>query len=151
MKTIDRWMFRLRGRSVPVMKVSDIEQDGRVNTLQDLGSLKDRPNSLVNSWDSKAWEKAKDSLPITFLDEKGIPQKRWIVSSKGETVNLYTRPPGENPNLEDIIGKAATIDDIAEAMDLGKSIRNLLLGVIIGAPLGWFVFQVISTAMKAHG
>ena len=149
MKLIDQWLFKLRGKSVPVLRVQDIDNDGRVHTLQDVGKVKDRPNSLINTWDSKGWEKSEDAFPITFLNDKGDPEMRWVVSVRGKTVNLYTRPCNL-PNDEEVIGKAATVDDISDAMDLGKSMRNILIGVVVGAPFWWFIFQVIVAAMKAH-
>ena len=148
-KFVDQWLFRLRGKSVPVIEVSDIESDGRIHTLQAVGKVKDRPNSLINTWDAKGWEKDPTAAPITFLNEKGDPEMRWVVSERGKTVNLYTRRC-DLPNDEELIGRGATVDDIADSMDLGKSVRNIMIGVIVGAPFWWFIFQVIASATKAH-
>jgi hypothetical protein len=62
----------------------------------------------------------------------------WIVSENGETVNLYTKPC-DFPKREEVIGHAATMDDIADSMDLGKSMRNMLIGLVIGVFIGWLV------------
>lgn len=145
-KFIEQWKFRLIGRSVPVMRVSDIDKEGRVHTLMDVGTCKDRPNSIVNTYDEKGWEKAPDSMPVIFLSSKGTPEQRWIVSESGETVNLYTKPV-TFPNLEEVIGHAATMDDIADSMDLGKSMRNLLIGMFIGIGLGAFIIGPMLTKM----
>jgi hypothetical protein len=56
-----------------------------------------------------------------------------VVSAAGRTCDLYAAPyySGKRPDREDVIGKAATMDDIADAMDLGKSMKNLGIGLII--------------------
>lgn len=146
-KFIEQWKFRLTGRSVPTMRVSEVEDTGRVGTLMDIGTCKDRPNSIVNTWDEKGWEKLKGTMPITFIDGKGNPEMRWIVSSEGHTVNLYTSPDNY-PDREEIIGHAATMDDIADSMDLGKSMRNILIGGILSAPVWWIIFQMLGAMAK---
>ena len=172
-KFIEQWKFRLTGKSVPVMKALDIELDGRIRTLQDIGSCKDRPNSLIQTWDSKGWEKSKEASQITFIDAKGNPEMRWVVTPQGETVNLYTwqrRIPDEEatlpeaqkkplsawqrvmaiiPMLEGLIGKSATLDDIEESMDLHKSMKYILIGLIFGVLIGWvLVAPIVNGLMK---
>ncbi len=146
-KFIEQLKFRLAGRSVPVMRASEINWIGRVGTLTNVGDCKDRPNSLVNTWDSKGWEKVKETQPIIVIDQKGNPTQTWIVSEDGNTVNLYTKPV-DFPKREEVVGRAATMDDIADAMDLGRSMRNVLIGIIVGAPVWWIVFQVIGAMAK---
>lgn len=150
LKFIEQWKFKLSGRSVPVMKVSDIGPDGKVLSLQDLGLIKLRPNSLINTWDEKGYEIERDTPGyITRIDEKGIPKDARIVSSAGHTVDLYVHPYYKNPapNREDVIGHAATMDDIADSMDLGKSMRNLVIGIIIGIMLGWLIIGPMINTM----
>ena len=65
----------------------------------------------------------------------------------GQTIELYTKKP-IYPNLENIIGKAATLDDIADAMDLGKSVKNIIIGGLLAAPVWWLVFQMIGAMAK---
>ncbi len=141
-KLIEQLKFKLSGRSVPVIKVSDVESDGRIRTLQMLGVLKNRPNSLLNTWDEKGYEKRGNGF-ITLVDEKGIPIDAYAVSEAGMTVDLYTIPPSDYPNREDVIGHAATMDDIADSMDLGKSMRNIFIGLFIGIALGWLIIGPI--------
>jgi hypothetical protein len=146
-KFIEQWKFRLSGRSVPVMKVDDITADGQIKTLQAVGECKDRPNSIVNTWDEKGWEKQPGTEMITLIDDKGIKSMVWIVSAKGVTCKLFTVPYA-GPMLEDVIGRLATMDDIADAISLGKSMRNLFIGGLFSAPVWWIVFQVLGTMAK---
>jgi len=147
-KIIDQIMFKLLGKSVPVVRVSEVENNGGlIHTLTYVGLMKDRPNSLVNSFDVKGYEKAKNTTPIVRVSDKGIADMCWVVSERGQTVNLYTQP-WKGPNLEDVIGKAATADDIADAMDMNKSSRQLWIGIVIGIGIWMIVGPLISAAMS---
>ena len=147
-KFIEQWKFRLAGRSIPVVKAEDITDNGLICTLHLLGDVKKRPNSIISTWDGKGWEIDKYSGKITLINEKGITKSAYVVSEEGKTINLYTNPM-INPNLEDVIGHAATMDDIADAMDLGKSVKNLVIGMLIGIGIGWiFVAPIVNGMMK---
>lgn len=141
-KFIEQWKFKLAGRSVPVIKCEDIDHEGRVYTLHFLGTAKRRANSLVTTWDSKGWEIDKSAGKIAFIDEKGFEQYAFVVTEAGQSTKLYTKPV-IFPNLEDAIGKAATMDDIADAMDLGKSMRNMVIGLLLGLGIGAFILAPI--------
>ena len=147
-KFIEQWKFRLSGRAVCTVKAEDITSDGVVGTLHLMGDCKMRANSIVNTWDSKGWEIVKDSRKITLIDEKGLSKQAFLVSDAGVTVNLYTEPSAF-PNREDIVGKAATMDDIADAMDLNKSIKNLAIGLIIGCGIGALILGPMLTTMMS--
>ena len=141
MKIIEQIKFKLSGKSVPAIKVADVDSNGRVGTLQDVGPVKDRPNSLVDGYYEKGWEKSPGVAPVTFVDQKGNKDMRWIVSESGRTVNLFVDPYLQEhaPSREDVIGRAATMDDLAEAMDLGRSMKNLMLGLLLGVGIGCFI------------
>jgi hypothetical protein len=145
-KFIEQWRYSLMGRSVPVVKCEDIDKEGRVYTLHLLGKAKRRANSLITTWDSKGWEIDKATGKIALIDEKGIEQYAFVVSEDGKTTCIYTKPV-TSPNLEDVIGKAATMDDITEAMDLGKSMRNMIIGLLIGMGIGAFILGPIIQGM----
>ena len=145
-KFIEQWKFRLQGRAVPVVKCTDIDSEGIVGTLQLCGDYKIRANSIINTFDAKGYEIVKDSRKITLIDEKGNTKNAFVVSDAGITINLFTEPSAF-PNREDIIGKAATMDDITDAMDLGKSMKNTIIGLIIGAGIGMFILGPILTTM----
>ena len=147
-KTIERIKFRLSGRSVPVVRVTDSNEKGQINTLHLLGELKARPNSLINTWDEKGYEIIPGQGFITLIDESGIPKGAYVVSSAGMTTNLYTEPV-DRPNLEDVIGHAATMDDIADSMDLGKSLRNMAIGFLIGAGVGALILGPMFTKIMS--
>lgn len=148
-KFVEQLKFKLSGRSVPVLRVSEVDSTtGRIRTIQDVGACKDRPNSIISTWDEKGWEKSAGANPITKLDAKGNAELCWIVSQRGQTVNLYTQP-WAGPSNEEIIGRASTADDIASAMDLGKSMRNMLIGLLIGILLGWLIIgPMVTTVMS---
>jgi hypothetical protein len=139
LKIIERIKFSLTGRAVPAIKVADEGPGGKVLSLQILGSVKMRPNSMVSTWDQKGWEIDQEHPGhINIIDEKGNAVLGRVVSAAGRTCDLYAAPylSGKRPDREDVIGKAATMDDIADAMDLGKSMKNLGIGIIIGLLVG---------------
>jgi hypothetical protein len=146
-KFIEQWKFKLSGRAVPVIKVEDIDSSGRITTLHWLGNCKKRANSIISTWDAKGWEIDPHYGPIRYIDDKGIESLVYIVSESGNTVPLATKI-NKFPNLEEIIGKAATMDDITEAMDLGKSMRNIIIGALISAPIWYILFQMIGVMAK---
>jgi hypothetical protein len=147
-KFIERIKFAMSGRSVPVIKVDDVEQDGKIKTIHFLGEVKKRPNSLVVTWDEKGYEIDKGAGLVNLIDDKGIRQPAYVVSTRGITTDIFTRPYA-GLNLEDVIGKAATADDIADNMDLGKSMRNLLIGLALGVGIGMFILgPMLQSMMK---
>ena len=146
-KIIEQLKFKMIGRSIPVINCMDVEETGKIHTLHIVGNCRSRDNSILRTWDGVGWEKSKDTTPIRVIDEKGNESFSVITSESGETVNLYTKPSAY-PNRSEIIGRAATMDDIAEAMDLGKSMRNIFIGIIFGAPVWWIVFQILGAMMK---
>lgn len=149
MKIIDQIKFKLAGRAVPVMRVSEVDpRDGRVMTLRDLGTCRDDPNRLVYSWDNKAWEKSKDATPITRMSTSGIPAMCWIVSERGETINLYAQP-WKGPALETVLGNLANIDVVADAMDLNPSMRDKIIFLIIGIFLGWLIIGPVMSGIMS--
>lgn len=145
-KFIERWKFRLNGRSVPAIRAEDITAQGLIGSLHLIGDVKKRPNSLVNTWDSKGWEIDPYSQKITLIQENGNSESVYVVSELGKTINLYTDPV-MHPNLEDVIGHAATMDDIGDSMDLAKSMRNIAIGLLFGIGLGAFIIGPIITGL----
>ena len=148
-KFIEKIKFKMSGRSVPVVKCEDVDIVGRVHTLHMLGACKDRPNSVIATWDNKGWEKDPEwGSPITFINEQGIQSLMYVVTEAGVCGPLFTRL-GAYPNREDVIGRAATMDDITDAMDLGKSMRNVVIGMVIGAAV-WaaLIGPVIGAVLK---
>jgi hypothetical protein len=160
-KAIEQLLFKVRGISVPVVRVSNIDENGRIGMIQFLGHVKKRPNSLVNTWDATAWEIDKKSHPVSIVNEKGIQEVGFVVSESGETVDVSHKPirvvpkiettdlyttPSAHPNLERVIGAAATLDDITDGLDLGKSMKNVLIGIMVGAPLWWIIFKILGIA-----
>ena len=146
-KFIERIKFKMQGHSVPVINVLDEDIAGRVEVIQLISSAKDRDNSVIFTWDGRGFEKDKENPAITVVDDKGISSRYWV-SKGGRAVSLYTRMTAF-PNIEKIIGGAATMDDIAESMDLGKSMRNVLIGMILGAGV-WaaFIGPILGAILK---
>ncbi len=130
---------KLSRRSVPVMKVMDLDYVGKVNSIRMLPSCRDRPNSILDPWNGPGWEKDPEFGPIDITDDKGITTKRWIVNEAGKTCGLYTRLSAF-PNREKIQGNASTIDDIAEAMGIHPSMRDKAIFWLIGSLMGVFLF-----------
>jgi hypothetical protein len=145
-KFIEQWKFKLQGRAVPVVKCEDVDKDGRVYTLHFLGKVKDRANSLQETWNGKVWEKDPNFSRITMIDEKGIETYPYVVSKSGKTCGLYTEP-SKYPNREDVLGRWSMMDDITEAMDLNKSMKQLAIGLVIGLGIGAFILGPMLTTM----
>jgi hypothetical protein len=146
-KFIEQWKFKLSGRAVPVIKVEDIDASGRITTLHWLGNCKKRANSIISTWDAKGWEIDPRYGSIRYIDDKGIESQIYIVSEYGKTSPLATEI-FKFPNQEDAIGKAATMDDVVDAMDLGKSVRNFIIGALVSAPVWYILFQMIGVMAK---
>jgi len=143
-KFIEKLKFKFAGRSVPVLKVMDVDVAGRVKAIQLIAGCKDRPNSLLCTWDGTGWEKDPEYGPIDVIDEKGIGSKRWIVSESGKTVPLFTRMSAF-PNREKVIGAMANMDDIADAMSLHPSMREKMIFMFVGILAGWlFIGPIMS-------
>lgn len=146
-KFIERIRFRMMGRAVPVIEAADIDEKGRVRTLIYRGQLKKRDNSLIATWDATGYELKHGQQMITIIDEKGTSNSGYLVSEKGVSTDIWT-VPYLGPSVKSILGKYATADDIADNMDLGKSMRNVLIGVLFGAPVWWIVFQVMGSVLS---
>jgi len=147
-KVIEQMRYKLSGRSVPVVKLEDIDNEGRVYTIHLLGAAKRRANSIQTPWDQKTWEIGREAGKITLIDEKGNETFAYIVTEEGKTTKLYTKPIAYHA-IEDIMGKASTMDDISEAMDLGKSPKNLLIGLLLGIGIGAFILGPMFTTMMS--
>ena len=144
-KFLEQLKYRLRGRSMPVIRVMDTDEAGRVLSLELISAAKDRPNSIINGYDVKGWEKDPAYGPIQVINEKGVVDLRWIVSPIGKTVGLFTQMSAF-PDREDAIGARAEFDDITDSMNLGKSLRNVLIGIVIGI-IAWMFLGPIFGAM----
>jgi len=137
---IESWKFKLRGRTVPVIVANDIGTDGKVGSLLIKGLLGKRDNSLVDAWDEKGYEIDRQCMAIPVTNEKGIVNNTFIVSEKGKTINLYTDPvPPDYPNWASLLGRLFMADDISDAISLGKSSRNIVIGLLLGIALGAFI------------
>ena len=139
MDFIEKWRMKLFGRGVHTFAVEEIGSDGKVVTLRHVGKTKRRANSIIETWDSKGSEIKKP--PLNFITEDRLTEPAYIVNG-GETVELYITP-SIYPDRSDVIGKAATFDDIVDAMDLGKSMKNIIIGGLLSAPLWWVVFKAL--------
>lgn len=130
MDILNRWMYKLSGRKVPVFRVVDVGANGLIKSIS-LKKWVDRPNSLIESWEVIGASKSDNGEGlVTYTDESGLTQPAYA-EYKGRTCNIYVRPRAA-PNHEKTTGAAATIDDVAEALDMGKSMRNMLIGFIVG-------------------
>lgn len=145
MKILDRIKFSLGGRAIPAIKPLDIDSQGRVKTIQ-LLTVKERANSLIDSWTVEGWEKNPEHPMITLIDGKGIAQPAYVLLEAGQTGSLYAGT-AKHANLKDVIGKAAMVDDIAEALDLNKSLKQMIIGLLIGIGLGAFIIGPMLTQM----
>ena len=131
MDFVEKWKMKLFGRGVETFKIDEMAADGEVLTLRHVGKTKRRANSIIETWDNKGDEIV--AAPIHFISSDHVSQPAFVATG-GVTVKLYARP-SIYPNREEVIGKAATFDDITEAMDLNKSVKNIIIGILIGMVL----------------
>lgn len=125
---IEKWKFKFFGRGVQAFCVEECDnQLGKVLILRDIGKVKRRANSLLESWNSKGWE---ITSPPVQLIRNDVYEPAYVVLG-GETVDLFTIP-SIYPNRENIIGAASHLDDIGDSLDMGKSPKNLFIGAIAG-------------------
>lgn len=137
MKFLDRWMYKLTGRKIPVIQVIDVGPNGLIQSVA-IKPWVQRKNSLINSWEVEGAEISKNHEGlITYTDPSSLTQPAYV-EYKGRTCNIYVQPRNA-PNVEKIIGAGAMIDDISEAMDLNKSMKQLVIGLLIGICLGWLI------------
>lgn len=144
MDFIEKWRMKLLGRGVQTFKVEEIDGDGRVLTFRDVGKTNRRANSIIETWDAKGDEITEPA--INYITADSLIQPAYVAHG-GETIALYIRK-STYPNRESVIGKAATLDDITDAMDLNKSVKHILIGALISAPVWWIIFQMIGAFAK---
>lgn len=146
-RIIDQLVFKMTGRSVPAMRVSEVDKEtGQIFTFQDLGYVRDDPNRLVRVWDQRAWEKKQGAGPIVRINKSGIPEMCYVVTERGETCKIYTQP-WEGPALENVIGKQAALDVIADVMGLVPSMRDKIIFMVVGIFLGAMIIGPMFSTM----
>lgn len=146
MDLIDRWMYKLAGRKVPVFQVVDVEEDGKIKSVT-FGEWLRRNNSLLETWHVQGAEiDGKEGL-LTYTDKSGLTQPAYA-EYKGVTCDLYIKPRAA-PNHEKTIGTLAMIDILGEALDLGYSNKKFVIGMFAGmAVWAMFLGPIFSTMLK---
>lgn len=146
MQFIEKFMFKLTGRKVPVFQVKDVENQ-RIKTIR-LSRWIDNPNTLLEKWDVQGAEK-HNAGKITYIDEGGLTQPAYI-EYLGQTVDLYVSKGFEDvPNREKVVGGLLTIDIFGELLDIGKSSKNILIGFFVGcAVYAMFIGPILSAVAK---
>ena len=129
MDFIDKTLFKIMGRKVPVFQVKDVDHQ-KVKTLR-FSRWADNPNTLLEKWDIAGAQKT-NAGKITFIDEGGLSQVAYV-EYLGQTIDLFVSKGFEDvPNREKVVGGLLTIDIFGELLDIGKSTKNILIGFIIG-------------------
>jgi hypothetical protein len=146
MEALEKIMFKLTGRKVPVFRVMDVDCQ-KIKTIH-LSRWKDNPNSLLEKWDVLGAEKS-NAGKITFIDESGLSQVAYV-EYLGKTVDLWvSKGMEEMPNREKVVGGLLTIDIFGELLDIGKSSKNILIGFLIGcAVYATFIGPILQAMMK---
>lgn len=137
MEFIDKLMFKMTGRKVPVFQVLDVDNQ-KIKTIR-FSHWQDNPNSLLEKWDVQGAQKT-NAGKITYINESGLQQLAYV-EYLGQTVDLWVSKGFEDvPNREKVIGGLLTIDIFGELLDIGKSMKNMIIGIFIGMALyGLFV------------
>ena len=143
---IEKAMFKLTGRKVPVFRVTDVDNQ-KIKTIR-LSAWKDNPNTLLEKWDVIGAEK-HNAGKITFINEAGLSQVAYV-EYLGQTVDLWVSKGMEDvPNREKVVGGLLTIDIFGELLDIGKSSKNILIGFLIGcAVYATFIGPILGAMLK---
>jgi hypothetical protein len=149
MKILDQIAFKFTGKKIPVFRIADQdEQTGQVKSLQDMGYCRDDPNTIQYTWENKGWEKTHGVNSIQKITVNGITEQCYVVSKKGQVVNLYTEPY-KGPALENVVGTMQGVDMIALSMGLYPSMREKAVFMLIGIALGWLIIGPILNTMMS--
>lgn len=148
-KFIERIKFKMQGRAVPVIRVTDVDKIGRVHTIHIAGLWKKLDNSVINTWDQKGNAIPPNYTTVAIINDKGVTENGYIVHN-GFAAELYTRPVIEGAvNTEGIQGKLICADVLEQGMDLGKSAKNLIIGAIMGmAAYAVFIGPILGAMLK---
>jgi hypothetical protein len=136
MDLIDRWVYKLAGRKIPVFQVVDVDDSGKVKSLT-LSKWVRRDNSLLEAWHVQGAEIDGKTGLLAYTDDSGLTQPAYA-EYKGVTSDLYVVPRAA-PNQEKVIGTLSMIDILGEALDLGYSNKKLVIGMFVGMAL-WAMF-----------
>jgi len=159
-----KWWSRLTAPKVQVVRLAN-----QARTIEFMGDCEKRENSIIDRFHQRGWE--IKSPPIEIVRD-GKKQMGYVVDEAGITVSfvrdirIQTAIP-VNPDQvegdpffeldeltvpkagyinyawEGVIGRCATLDDIAEGLDLGKSMKNTVIGLLVGIPIGWIFTQAM--------
>jgi hypothetical protein len=146
MEFMEKLLFKMTGRKVPVFQVLDVDNQ-KVKTLR-FARWQDNPNSLLYRWDVQGAQKT-NAGKITFIDESGLSQIAYV-EYLGQTIDLWVSKGFEDvPNREKVVGGLLTIDIFGELLDIGKSMKNMLIGIFIGMALyGLFIGPIIGAMLS---
>ena len=146
MDIIEKAMFKMTGRKVPVFQVMDVDHQ-RIKTIR-LARWQDNPNTLLEKWDVQGAQKT-NAGKITLIDESGLSQIAYV-EYLGQTVDLWVSKGFEDvPNREKVIGGLLTIDIFGELLDIGKSMKNMLIGIFVGMALyGLFIGPMLQAMLS---
>ena len=146
MDIIEKAMFKMTGRKVPVFQVMDVDHQ-RIKTIR-LARWQDNPNTLLEKWDVQGAQKT-NAGKITLIDESGLSQLAYV-EYLGQTVDLWVSKGFEDvPNREKVIGGLLTIDIFGELLDIGKSMKNMLIGIFVGMALyGLFIGPMLQAMLS---
>jgi len=146
MEFIEKTMFKITGRKVPVFQVKDVDNQ-KIKTIR-LARWQDNPNTLLEKWDVQGAEKS-NAGKITFIDEGGLSQVAYV-EYLGQTVDLWVSKGFEDvPNREKVVGGLLTIDIFGELLDIGKSMKNVAIGFLIGcAVYATFIGPILGAMAK---
>lgn len=143
---IEKLMFKLKGRKVPVFQVLDVDNQ-KLKTLR-FARWQDNPNTILEKWDVQGAQKT-NSGKITLIDESGLSQVAYV-EYLGQTIDLWVSKGFEDvPNREKVIGGLLTIDIFGELLDIGKSQKNTAIGFLIGcAAYATFIGPMLGALLK---
>jgi hypothetical protein len=146
MDFIEKWKYKLTGRTVPVIRVVDVEQDGKIKSLT-ISKWVRKANTLLETWDNIGASIDSPDGILSYTDESGLTKPAYA-TYKGTTVPLYTIPI-PYANHERTVGAAATVDDLATVLGIAPSMRDKIIFLLIGLMIGWlFVAPVVSGMAK---
>jgi len=138
-----KWWSRLTAPKVPIVCLTN-----QARTIEFIDNCVKRGNSIIEPFHQNGWEIKSSPVEIVKDGKKRIG---YVVDEAGITVSfsrniqIHSALTGGDVsyNWQGVIGKCSTLDDINEGLDLGKSMKNTVIGLIIGIPIGWILTQAM--------
>ena len=144
MGLLDKIRFSIMGRTMPVMRVSEVEPDGKIHTFIIGERWTKDPNTLTDRFSGIAATIPPGKTPIGF--QAGSKVEYGYAVHNGSVIDLYTVPPKSGDiNLEETKGGLMLgVDILSKIIGLGRAYKYMIIGGCVGIVVGWMMCLIIN-------